>query len=297
MKIRRFIIFISMVVLSFNLIGQAAMIVFENGNGGCIQSIINNQKLIIKLIIAPEENCFNPIFKKNDPYFSLSENYQSPMLIQATIGSETIITDGSVGDLFYQIGESNLYYQYVNVSNIVDLQPIYDMINQGLSHFNMTFQLVEEEDETSCYQYSSCLWGDQGEFFNLPNPFINGTGCLTYMQEYCLDTSSQGTLAIGYDDFTNSHLTNEILFAKEVSIFPNPFSEEFNINNRSLESIISIEIFNLSGKKIFYKRLGLESPKNIQLNTNEIQKKLQQGIYFCKVTMDSGIKIIKIIKE
>ena len=93
---------------------------------------------------------------------------------------------------------------------------------------------------------------------------------------------------INYDDFSNENL---------LSIYPNPFSNNFNIRFYSVDSQdIKIEIFNLVGEKIFN-----NSFKCNAFSINDINivssNNISQGIYFLKISSNSKVYQQKLIKN
>lgn len=69
-----------------------------------------------------------------------------------------------------------------------------------------------------------------------------------------------------------------------ISIYPNPTSGKTNIET---ESILGIELYNLQGERINFKRIDTE----IDLSNNP------KGIYFVKVTTKDGVAVQKVIKN
>jgi hypothetical protein len=75
---------------------------------------------------------------------------------------------------------------------------------------------------------------------------------------------------------------------KELTIYPNPVSDEIHIQNADLNS--TIEVYNLSGKMVLVKKLGTE---NSTLNVGS----LKAGMYILKASENNKTSLIKFIKK
>lgn len=73
-----------------------------------------------------------------------------------------------------------------------------------------------------------------------------------------------------------------------VTIYPNPANEQWNLSAN--EDILSVELYNILGKKII-------SLKPNQLTASIEATALKQGIYFATITTEHSIKKVKLIKE
>ena len=99
----------------------------------------------------------------------------------------------------------------------------------------------------------------------------------------CLDTTAIAILAVNE---IQSGLNQQIKSA--IKIYPNPATDQLFIET-SLEGNFEIEIFDARGKKIF----NQSANSNIAIPINNFSK----GIYFLKVTNESGMAGISFIKE
>lgn len=82
---------------------------------------------------------------------------------------------------------------------------------------------------------------------------------------------------------------NELDLVKEISIYPNPFISVLEFS--SSKEIVSIEMFDLTGKKL-YAESGLNE-LNYQLNID-----LPQGVFLAKIQLENGaIEVRKIVRK
>ena len=79
-------------------------------------------------------------------------------------------------------------------------------------------------------------------------------------------------------------LSTEEFLQKDVTLFPNPVTNELRIE--SLKNIDSIEIYNTLGKKIL-------STKNLKIDFS----KFSNGIYLVKLICDKNTLVKRIIKN
>lgn len=82
----------------------------------------------------------------------------------------------------------------------------------------------------------------------------------------------------------NATLSNSQFDKSDIKVFPNPVQNQLNID--SPEEVLSIEIFDLLGKKIF-------ESKTKTIDVSE----LQNGIYLLKINTNQGSYIQKFIKQ
>ncbi|MFD2726544.1 serine hydrolase [Hyunsoonleella rubra] len=91
---------------------------------------------------------------------------------------------------------------------------------------------------------------------------------------------------------TKSLGTNEFLLDEVVQVIPNPAKDVFTIRNESGQQLISASITNVNGRLI--NKIDLSgTPKEKQINI----EKLQDGMYFIKISSQEGYTIKKIIKQ
>ena len=87
---------------------------------------------------------------------------------------------------------------------------------------------------------------------------------------------------------------NEILSAKDVSIYPNPVTKTANIDfNLYQNSDVNIAVFDILGKNVMnlYKGEMMGGANNVQMNVSD----LNEGIYFVKLQMNNQIITKKIM--
>ncbi|MGB5417996.1 T9SS type A sorting domain-containing protein, partial [Algibacter sp.] len=87
--------------------------------------------------------------------------------------------------------------------------------------------------------------------------------------------------SLGLEDVSNS----------ELSIFPNPTSDYFNLNFNKQINNLEIEIFTITGKSI--KKIKKKGTSKLRLDVSNFS----QGIYFLRVKADDAISIEKVLKN
>jgi uncharacterized repeat protein (TIGR01451 family) len=90
---------------------------------------------------------------------------------------------------------------------------------------------------------------------------------------------------------TPTYVESTITGNKDIFLFPNPASDILTIFNSQLE-IKEVEVYDLTGRKIFDAKLPVISPKHV-INVSG----LNAGIYFIKVKTVVGEKTFKFVKE
>ncbi len=82
----------------------------------------------------------------------------------------------------------------------------------------------------------------------------------------------------------------------DVNVFPNPFTEDVNINFAlEKESIVSIELYDILGQKEFLVSEAKQGPGDYLYNINSLKNKLKPGIYFVKICINNKTTTKKII--
>ena len=93
-----------------------------------------------------------------------------------------------------------------------------------------------------------------------------------------------------YRDTTiTTEIIQEVDFFNKITISPNPTNGIFNLDFGNLKNV-SIQIFNISGQKIF-------EEKNISSNTFKVILDEPRGIYFLEIKTQNEQQIYKIVKE
>ena len=121
----------------------------------------------------------------------------------------------------------------------------------------------------------------KGFTYNMASIFFNfgATGASAGAKTYYFDDVKFGNASVG---------TTEIA-ASEFNIFPNPSNDQWTIFSKN-ENITQVEIFDLRGKLM----LKFEQNNNfVTINASNFPI----GIYFSKISTDSGRGIIKLLKH
>jgi hypothetical protein len=104
----------------------------------------------------------------------------------------------------------------------------------------------------------------------------DSNGCFSFSDSLIVKT-------VGIDELNNN---------KEISVYPNPFSNVLEIDLRGLyHQSVFIQLFDVLGKNIFSENIKPNSSNTFSLNTNSFQ--LTKGIYILKVNHE----FFKVIKE
>jgi len=82
---------------------------------------------------------------------------------------------------------------------------------------------------------------------------------------------------------------NNLASTNHFSVYPNPFTDNVNINLKNQTSLL--QIIDVTGKIILSKKNIPMGVQNINLN------QLKKGIYFIRIVTDNQIKVKRIIKE
>ena len=138
------------------------------------------------------------------------------------------------------------------------------------------FQWGSKDNGRESVAVSKGIW-TVGDFISTSGPyFYNGNG-------------SQN----GVSFWSNTVLNIEdITFSNNTFVFPNPVKNIINIKNSTTQKVITIELFDILGKQVFYKNTN-----NKNINAVDISN-LSSGIYYTRLTNDSGaLSYKKIIKD
>ena len=80
-------------------------------------------------------------------------------------------------------------------------------------------------------------------------------------------------------------------------IYPNPFSNNFSVQIfLNKEQNVTMRLFNLQGKEIYFKKFFVEANVSNIININDLPK-LENGCYFLKIEDNSHMFIQKIVKQ
>lgn len=163
------------------------------------------------------------------------------------------------------------------VSNTID--PIYDVV-AFIKVFNNDFSVLKEETAPLV----------PGETFSVE--YTNVEGADTFVQYgfkvtgLCADPDDEG--ALGSVVVGNTILGTQTFDPATISTFPNPVSNNWNINAR--ENITQVVIYDVLGKVVLS---ASPNKANVSLNMSE----LQTGVYMAKVATLLGTKTVKLVKR
>lgn len=91
-------------------------------------------------------------------------------------------------------------------------------------------------------------------------------------------------------------VSNNAVLDNEVSVYPNPFANEFTITlNASNSGMASIDIMNVQGKVVSTKIVSVVAGlNNFPISENA---SLQAGVYFVRTTLNGEVKTMKLVKN
>jgi len=123
-------------------------------------------------------------------------------------------------------------------------------------------------------------------FCALKNLFdINGIGGEIIITNNFYNPSSEEILS--EEDCENTLTIDESILLEDLRLYPNPFKEELNIITSFAFDSIDIELFDINGRNINYKR------DNSILDLSNISS----GVYFLIVKISNSSRVIKIVKD
>src|SRR5690554_2072423 len=136
-------------------------------------------------------------------------------------------------------------------------------------------------DTGHAYQWINCadssaIAGETGETFT---PTANGDYAVIITQGPCVDTSAcvfVDVLGLEEDEL------------KGISVYPNPITDELNINNEN-GALLSVEMVDAKGSVIVSSQV---ESKEIKLNTSD----LKPGVYVLIVRSEKSLRMIKVVK-
>ncbi|HKR03636.1 MAG TPA: T9SS type A sorting domain-containing protein [Bacteroidia bacterium] len=133
------------------------------------------------------------------------------------------------------------------------------------------------------------------------DPSIPGTGCNYLDNGIDLDPNFTGaTSALGLPNFVQSNFrseitcspnsANELNAGNSLTVYPNPFSDNFMIQFSRINQPSEIVIYDAIGKRVDTFMIG-QNQKSFSYG-----KSLSNGIYFVFIKNDSGQDVIKVVK-
>jgi len=137
--------------------------------------------------------------------------------------------------------------------------------------------------------FNSSKGSSDGDTFttNTLNFTASTTKVVVYVRSI---SSSDGDKEVFYDNielFAAATASVDDVFASKISIYPNPANNFINIS--TTETIDSVEVYNLIGKKVI-------SSKNLIENSIDIST-LAKGVYMLKLTSGNAVASKKLVKK
>jgi len=139
-------------------------------------------------------------------------------------------------------------------------------------------------DTVATYQWVDCgfdyqiLFGAAKQNFRVVK---NGSYAVILNKGNCIDTSACNLVIVTeVDDF----------FGGKIIIYPNPSTDEFNVDLGRVPMDVKIEVFDLNSKLLLSKNFNMVKRFPIDLNQS-------QGVYFLRISTERESAMFKLIKE
>jgi hypothetical protein len=179
--------------------------------------------------------------------------------------------------------------QYDNAANM-DCRKIHNLAGKYLVNYGTPFDLAELSgipgldvnnithikiiDVVGCIQPQYARYDSQGHVINdpYPTPFASGG----------FDLDAVGVI---HQNITGIQEIEQLV---KINLYPNPFTEKIYIQ-KDINQVIHLDIFNVSGEKVFDKDLE----KDVEILDLSI---LSQGQYFAIFQTDHRRKVFQLIK-
>ena len=181
-------------------------------------------------------------------------------------------------------------YNYINFDYWADVNSTeirFILINEGQPEFNYE---ISDTGTTGDADIVNEAW----THVSVPLTDYVGFNKAAFFQ-YKLGTSSD--LVSDYVYFDNIYfsvnpgivLSNDDFSAGEFKVFPNPANNEWNIRTNG-QNITSVQVFDILGKNVMTVTPNSDA---VKLDATA----LPAGLYFAKMTSDSGTKSVKLVKQ
>lgn len=203
-----------------------------------------------------------------------NHNYDKSSIVRVdleTLESEVAYVANNAGCALSAKVDNYIYYQEYSVGS--------------LARFNLTNFEVQDTLETSSF-YSVAQHPVTGKLFGAETDYVS-TGNANVMN---LEGDVENSFSIGVSCGNILFNTQETVGIEEkqvsVAAYPNPSSTGL-INIESAEMIESIEVFDLSGKKL----------KDLQPMNNRVTLQLPEGLYIAKLRSGQGLLSLKLLSK
>ncbi len=175
--------------------------------------------------------------------------------------------------------------------------------NAGFSDATFYLSLAFSQDDGRPYVAAgspvSLMKFDGSSWVYVGNPHFS-KGLVLYTR-LCLDPF-HGVPYVAYSDFANSGkatvMKYDVVYTgvnelqeSRLLVFPNPAEDKCQVQSAKCH-IKSVEIFNLSGERVYYSEFSSGTGKAVEVELN-----FPAGVYFVRVTGDETVEVGKIIKE
>ena len=85
--------------------------------------------------------------------------------------------------------------------------------------------------------------------------------------------------------------TTETTLAKQIDLFPNPVTDDLNINFNSLDGNTTMQLLNVQGKVVIDNQLAQMGNGNAQIDVSSISN----GVYFLRMIIENKVVTKKVV--
>lgn len=262
--------------------------IYTDGKGN---SSFQTQTIIVDDLTAPTFTSFSDVISCNGTVSSiapinLSDNCSSNITVSYVLSGATNATgNNDASNEKFNPGTTTVTYTFTDQngnSSYFSFHVRYELIDVTV----LANQNILTANGTGIYQWFDCInnipiAGATSKSFA---PVAAGDYSVMISKSGCSKTSQCYNVV-----FTGISMY-ESDASPELSVFPNPTSGIIYVNSSAENSDLQISIFDVSGKEV-YTRSGLNERSNL-VNV----EKLNQGVYFMKVSCKKDQKIIKFVK-
>ncbi len=206
----------------------------------------------------------------------------------------TVESDGSVSSVNFEAGFASVQgfklAVYLSETQTIDTDP-------SSNPNPTTFIRVDQDGDLLDDLHNSAASGHDGHLMTGAKTFTqNLSGVNVNDYQYVILQCIQFHVPWGYAQLVNESpdcstlSTNENIFSENISLFPNPASEQFEVRNE-LQTPVSINVYDVLGKKV-------QSVNNTQLKNQKVSlSNLNSGIYLVEIKSDTQRIVKKLIKK
>lgn len=191
------------------------------------------------------------------------------------------------GNMFYDNGGPGLYANNSIDTIVICPSPGFQTVVVNFLEFNTELNY----DSLMIFNGNSTAAPLIGSYQGTNSPGLvmasNPTGCLTF-----LFTSDNIVADSGWVAQIDCLVSLNELEGNSVSVYPNPSSGKYNLQNKSSEAL-SFELTDINGRKIQTAQQQIKANSSLELNLTH----LQDGVYFVKLLGSNGTSTLRLVKN